>query len=140
MKYSKPKIEIAKNNKQKLTMNKLAKKIGLTREYLQEIKRGSKGQTLENLAKIATSLKCFPSELLPEDWQKPEIKINDKMEVISDVINIYEKLKANKRNVSPKHLTSIITMIIENNIIKISDEEIEKLFTIILLSRKNLPK
>ncbi len=126
-------INIKDNNKDNVTMTQLAKKIGMTREYLQSIKNGSKGQSLENLYKIAIALNCYPSQLLPKSWQEPIIKATDKISLIEQAILIYEKLKKEEPKLSAQDLAKIIAVIIDNNGSDIGKSEIERMFTVLSL-------
>ena len=58
-------------NIKSMTMKTLGAAIGVTREHFQCIKAGRKGGSLKNLYYIAKALNCYPSELLPLEWQKP---------------------------------------------------------------------
>lgn len=67
-------LRIDENNKSSLNMASIGEAIGVTREHFQQIKSGSKGGTLKNIYNIAQAIGCRPCDLLPEEWQKPEIE------------------------------------------------------------------
>lgn len=124
-------------NKRGLTMQALAGKIGVTRTYLQAIKAGSKGQTLENLRRIAGALGCYPSELLPESWQKPTLGFSTLHKQIEQVLDIYETLKEEGNlPVTPWMASRIISTLGErpHASFPLDDTEIVRYFTLLAIS------
>lgn len=121
-------------NKQNLTMQSLAEKIGMSRTYLQAIKAGTKGQTLDNLKRIAGALGCYPSDLLPESWQKPRLTLSVLQKQIEQVLDIYESLKEKEElQVNAWMVSKIISTLGERTDLSfpLDDEEIRRYFKLL---------
>ncbi len=122
-------LRIDECNRTKLTMHQLAHKVGYTREYLQAIKSGKKGQTLENVQKISQALECSPVELLPLEWQTPAVDSPDLQNNIARIITLYESLKPTHPSLTAEVVAIIILAISKIPSIGIlSDEEIRRYF------------
>jgi transcriptional regulator with XRE-family HTH domain len=127
-------LRIDECNHEALTMQSLAKKIGYTREYLQAIKSGKKGQTLENLQRIAAALQCTPAELLPISWQKPSLEPGKIQSTITHIIEVYDALKKQHKKVTPAHVAAVIAAMSQmppNT--RLTDEEIIRYFQLLAL-------
>lgn len=121
-------------NRTGITMQQLAQKIGYTREYLQAIKAGKKGQTLENLEKISCALGCTPAELLPLAWQAPSAVSEETKNKIARVIMVYEQLKLKYKNLTPLDVARVIMAVTQvSSATILSDEEITRYFHITAL-------
>ena len=84
-------IQIEKINsarKTPLTQGEIADRVGCGRSYLYKVRTGDNGQTLPVLKKIADALECYPSELLPDDWQKPVDVDDDFIDSVVELIRL----------------------------------------------------
>ena len=127
-------MRIDECNTRSITMQALASKIGMTRAYVQAIKSGSKGQTLENLKRIADALDCYPSDLLPLSWQRPRVDLATMQPHAQQVLAVYETLKAQGSiPVTPLAASKIITTLCEHADITLplDDQEIIRYFQLL---------
>lgn len=63
-------IDIVREEKG-MSVNALAETLGVPRSTLNKLRRGERKITTQWLERFAKALDCYPSELLPVEWQKP---------------------------------------------------------------------
>jgi transcriptional regulator with XRE-family HTH domain len=104
-------LRINQNNHLRLTMEKIAERVGISRVYLQDLKSGKKSGNLELLHRIAQAMEVKPCALLPIEWQthteiNPEILARAVGVVLEDA-----KIKKIYKTYSPEqlHLAMAIT-------------------------------
>jgi DNA-binding Xre family transcriptional regulator len=69
----KMRLRIDENNHTKVSVKYIAEQMGVSPEHISAIKAGRKWWSfLSSLKKMADVLGCYPAELLPFEWQKPE--------------------------------------------------------------------
>lgn len=97
-----------------LLNREIADKAGIEKSYLNKIRLGKHGQTLPVLKKIADALECYPSELLPDSWQRP-MKIDDKIidEITEYILSILIGAEKDKADYTPKQLSNIISIMLK---------------------------
>lgn len=77
---------------------------GYTHDSLMKINRGDTGLTHESIERLASAIKCYPSELLPLDWQKPgEINEEALIKATNAAMMIFKYTP-----LEPEHLSHII--------------------------------
>ncbi len=108
-------ISLSSYHRHQLSITELSKRVGMSREYVHMILAGKKGQTLENVEKLATALSCAPIELLPESWQHPHLTQDAMVPLITKTLRIYEESKDQLGKLTPAQLARLITFLILRN-------------------------
>lgn len=81
-------------NTKNIPLSVVAKKLNLTTTEMDNfLKAPPEAQSLDGLKSLADILKCFPSELLPEDWQHPSLSLAKAADHIKHIIETYERDK-----------------------------------------------
>ena len=110
-------IEIDRINSSKkkpLAQSEIIKRMGVAKSWFYSIKHGTGGQTLAVLKNAADALECYPSELLPEDWQKP-LNINNTVikEIVKYVQDILEASKEDEADYEPEQVAAVIGIMLK---------------------------
>lgn len=80
-----------------LTVQQIADCAGLTRDSVNRIKAGQVNLNEEKLYKFSKIFNCYPSELLPLEWQKPALYEVDPDILAKAALKIEEILEAREK-------------------------------------------
>ena len=86
---------------------------GYTHDSIMKINRGATALTQDSMRKIADVIGCYPSELLPDSWQKPSIGLD--MNLLESAIKDADTLleAANKKIDNPQKKALLIKYLYE---------------------------
>ncbi len=110
--------------KKELSKKQLSIRLNTTRQSLDRLINGETQITLHWLERIAKALDCYPSELLPNDWQKlPDINEKLHLEITTHVVNAAKDINL---ELTPKQLSVLISSLYSDAITNPESVESEK--------------
>lgn len=92
-----------------LSINEVVARSGYTRDNVSRIRKGIIKLNEENMQKMAFALNCYPSELLPLEWQKPAEIIESRLEeAIKYAFKVNQELPQSEKLTGEQNLHLVI--------------------------------